>query len=140
MLSLETQTASISFLDKNILLIKMKEGAEIDVEEATENFEAVLKLAEGRKYAVLVDACVPVQVTPDARMYGANIERQRDLIAQAIVVNTLANRLIGNFIINFNKPFAPTKLFSDNETALVWLNEQVVKNVTSVSSSQSKSE
>ncbi len=131
MLITETQTASISYIDEYRLLIKLKENIEIDVEEATENYEAVLKLTKGQKYAVLIDARVPVQVSPEARKYGSNQERQKDLIAQAIIVNTLANRLIGNFIINFNKPFAPTKLFSDEETAMEWLKEQIVKETSS---------
>ena len=120
-----TKTASISYFEKNILLIKIIEDSEIDMEESKENFEATLKITEGKRFAALVDACVPVQVSPEARAFSAKKEMQENLIAQAIVVNTLANRLIGNFIINFNKPHSPTKLFSDRETALAWLREQV---------------
>jgi len=44
--------------------------------------------------------------------------------AKAIIVNSMANRIVGNFIIKFHKPIAKTRLFSDEETALAWLREQ----------------
>ncbi len=122
-----TKTAVLSYLEKDIILVKILENAEIDVPESEENFLASMELSEGKRYAILVDACVPVQVTPEARVYGSHPERQKKLIAQAIVVNSLANRLIGNFLIKFNKPPAPTQLFADYETALKWLRKEIIK-------------
>ncbi len=122
-----TKTASISYYEKDILLIKILQDSEIDVREAEETFQETLKITEGKRYAVLIDACIRVQVTPEARIYGAQKERQENLIAQAIVVNSLANRLLGNFIIKFNKPPAPTRLFPDYGIALEWLRLQVSK-------------
>ena len=127
MQSITTKTATINYYESDIVLIKLIEDSEIDVEEAEENFKATLKITKGNRYAALIDACVAVQVTPEARVYGADKERQENLIAQAIIVNSLANRLMGNFIIKFNKPKAPTKLFADYESALEWLRPLTAK-------------
>ena len=127
MTSITTKTAILSYLEKDIMILRLIEDSEIDLKEAVETFEATLKLAEGRKYAMMIDATVSVQVSSAAREYSAKKERQKNLIAQAIVVTSLANKIIGNFIIKVNKPYAPTRLFSNEEDALAWLREMINK-------------
>ena len=46
---------------------------------------------------------------------------QKKLIAQAVLVNSLATRIAGNFYIRFNKPTKPTKIFTNAEDAKSWL-------------------
>ncbi len=41
--------------------------------------------------------------------------------ATAVVVDTLAYKLIANFYLKFNKPKRPYKVFSKEEEAIKWL-------------------
>jgi hypothetical protein len=118
-----TTTAVYETIEPHLFLITMKENSHVDLAEVDENYAAVMKLAAGRRYAVLVDASHPCTITKEAMEYTNRPESYKFLIAQAIVVNSLANRLVGNFIIKFHKPASPTKLFSNKESAYIWLKQ-----------------
>lgn len=123
MKTIQTKVATISYDPKSrIVRMKILDGAEIEVENAAENREAVFQLTSGEKHLLVVDArSVNVYVSKEARAYSAAFEAGGPCIAKAFVVNSTANRLIGNFYINFNKPKVATKLFSGEEKAVEWL-------------------
>ena len=125
MKSIVTRTAEYSCLEEDIYLCKLIEGVEIDVEDTNDNLKATMEIAEGKFYAVLVDGRVQVSITKEGMANSVRPEFHKNLIANAILVNSLANRLVGNFIIKFHKPSSPTKLFSDYTAALEWLRESV---------------
>jgi hypothetical protein len=127
-----TATAEFSVLEKDLFICRMLENAHVDVADVDENHNAVLELASGRRYAVLVDACTTTTITKEAMEHAARPESYKLLIAQAIVVNSLPNRLVGNFIIKFHKPASPTKLFSDIPSAHVWLRQCMEEERTGV--------
>jgi len=110
-------------LEEQIFLCRVLPDKEIDVADTRENFRAVTEISGRQPYLILVDGTGGSSVTKEGMEDAARPEVQVNLIAQAIVVKTLANRLLGNFIIKFHRPSAPTKLFSDCETALNWLKE-----------------
>ena len=41
----------------------------------------------------------------------------------AIVAHNLAYKIVANFYLKVKKPKTPFKVFSDEDSALVWLNE-----------------
>jgi hypothetical protein len=120
-----TSTAEYTVIEEPIYLCRMLEGAEVDVKESDENFMAMIEISESQPYAVLVDARVPTTITKEAREKSGMGEQKKNLIAMAIVVTSLANRIVGNFIIRFHALDIPTKLFSDYDEALNWLREIV---------------
>jgi len=116
---------TVTMTDEGILIVKMNENAQIDVSQVKEQCEAALKLTKGEKYAVLVDARASLTATPEARSFGALPELYPNIIAQAILVTSLANKLMGNFYIKFNKPPVPAQLFKTEKGAMDWLREQI---------------
>lgn len=118
-----TKCATLSLIEKDIILIKLHEGAEIDVEDSKEMLKASWQLTNNNKYYVIIDARVSMTATKEAREWGSTDEPHKLMLAQAFVVNSTANKLVGNFIIQFHKPKAKTKLFSDVENALNWIKE-----------------
>lgn len=123
--TIEHKTVSITLLEENLVFYKIKENTVIELKDSVEMYEETLHLMQGKRYAALVDARATTSLTPEAREWSANDELHQQLIAQAIVVTSLANRLIGNFIIRFHKPKAPTRLFSSVEKAKEWLHEKI---------------
>jgi len=121
---ISTKCATFSLIDDCIVFIKLHEDVEIDLEESKIMLETSKKLIHDNKYLTLIDARTKVTVTKESREWGATEEAQKNLVAQAFVVNSVANKLVGNFIIQFHKPKARTRLFSDLESALKWLKEQ----------------
>lgn len=57
----------------------------------------------------------------DARAWFAKEEAAPFSKADAFIVDCLALRMVGNFYLNFDKPFRPTKMFDTEENAVVWL-------------------
>jgi hypothetical protein len=119
-----TKSATFSIIEEGFLRIKILEGSEIDLAESKISHKVSLEITGFKKFVTLIDARATVVVSKEAREWGSSPEAQENMFAQAILVNSIANRLIGNFIIQFYKPIAKTKLFSDELTALTWLKEQ----------------
>jgi hypothetical protein len=101
-----TKSATFSMMEEGILRIKIIEGSEIDLAESKMSHKVSLEVTNYKKFVALIDARANIVVTKEAREWGSSPEAQENMFAQAILVNSLANRLIGNFIIQFHKPIA----------------------------------
>jgi hypothetical protein len=116
-----TRTAEISYTPENrILRIKILEGAEIELSDALQNLEATKLLTKNDRYLILVDGRVSLSISREARAFAAETKNDES-IASAMIITSTANKLIGNFYINVNKPSIPTRIFSSEEKAIEWL-------------------
>lgn len=120
-----TKCATFDLIEEDILHIVLLEDSEIDLEESKLMQQKSLLLTEGKKFVALIDARAKVNVSKESREWGSSAEAQKNMVAQAILINSLANRLVGNFIIKFHKPVAKTALFTDEASALKWLRKQL---------------
>lgn len=111
------------WIDENIVFLEYKLGIEVEVEDIKEYNNAILELGKGRKLPLLVDAREGASISPEARLYAASAVSTNLKLASAIVVNTLPNKLIANFYINFNKPLIPSKVFTSMAEAVEWLKQ-----------------
>ena|ERR1700752_1734170 len=120
MLEATTRTANVSF-DGKVLLTELHEDVEVEIADVIENYNIVMDIIKGNKFVSLVITASHNSITKEAREYSNNKENYRFCIAQAIVVKSLATRLLGNFYVMFAKTFCPQKMFSKKEDALEWL-------------------
>jgi hypothetical protein len=74
---------------------------------------------------LLTDARVQADLSPEARKVAADKKNSANIIASAIVVKWLAQRLIANVFIEVNKPSYPNRVFNDEQKAVKWLLEQM---------------
>jgi len=135
--SILLKTAEIKYSrSERILFVRLLEGAEIELEDSKEMFRATMELTGGDKFVALVDGRATVQLSKEAREWGSSPEAHKNLIAQAIWTTSLANVLIGKFIIRVQKPVAKTELFYTEKTALAWLRKQLqryeIKNLVNI--------
>lgn len=120
-----TRTAEYTVIEDNLYLCRLFDNMEISAGDTQENFEAMMEIAGHKPYAVLVDARVEVTLTKEGMEHSTRPEMSKYLIANAILVNSLANRIVGNFMIRFNKSADTTRLFTDHENAMKWLREKI---------------
>ena len=118
-----TETLHLTF-DEKILTCILIGDVEIDVHHVEADFEAAKKLTEGKKYLSLVLASKHTSITPAAQKRSMAKEKYEHVVAQAIVVKSLAQRILGNFMIKFIKYPMPCELFTSKEKAVQWLNKE----------------
>ena len=129
---IEGKTATFSMLEKNILLVTMKENAEVELADAKENYEIALRLTAGNRYVSFVDARNYATITDEARNFSTQPYIYANVIAQAIVVTSLASRLLVNFLIKVHKKNknVEMQLFNDYDKALNWLKQKLAEDKT----------
>lgn len=120
---------TISLLEPHIVKINIHEDAEIDLKDAMVMREQALTLVGGKKFTILFDANHRGNITPEARTQFACKEYTDVRVGAAIVTNSIANKIIGNFFIKFNKPASPTRIFSDELTAIEWLRDRIKQSI-----------
>lgn len=92
----------ITILTATIFKLKPFEGIELNVEDVYEMRRVYLQFSNDQPFAILLDASNNFVPTEEARALLASEEFTNKRIAAAFVTRSLANKLIGNFFINFN--------------------------------------
>lgn len=97
----------------------------IDLTAAKKILEARLKFSNGSSYPVLVDARSVKSFTKEARDFLSSDEARQGVKATAILVSGLLSSTIANFFLNVTvkKPLVPTRIFSDRNKAIKWLQQ-----------------
>ena len=85
--------------------------------------KAIEKLTNKKKMPFLSIAKDGVTVTLQTRKYTATKKANKYLSAVAMVITkgNLAHRIIGNVIVKVDNRPTPTKLFTNEEKAIAWL-------------------
>ena len=124
--SIDTESATISKFDDDIVQIRFKDGIHLVLDEAKVIGDAAIDVSDGNKFLALIDATkIFSTMAPDAMEYFTH---NRELInlrmAQAIVVDNLPIKLIANFYIRVKKPAGAVKTFGKLEDAISWLSDR----------------
>ncbi|MDX2173115.1 MAG: hypothetical protein SFY56_08350 [Bacteroidota bacterium] len=121
--NIDLKKASVSLMEDGIIHIHIKDQSEIELSDAVLIFEAMEKLCGGEKHPVLIDAGEFSSIDKEARMFAASMESNIFTLADGIAYLNLAQKLLAEFYLKNNKPVVPTKVFSNRQDAIVWLNE-----------------
>lgn len=86
------------------------------------SLRAMLKeLGGGKKLPLYVYSMEFLPIHQEARDYIATAESSDYTLANAIKIDTLAKKIVFNFLLRFSHPIVPTKAFSNKEEAFSWL-------------------
>jgi hypothetical protein len=123
---LETHTVemfTIHFLSNGIVHLEVAGDTVIDVKHLKAQFDFLKSRYDGKtKFTILVESGYDSTLTKEAREYTALPGSNVLTLATAVVVKSLAERLIINFIINITSRQAmKIRLFDSKESAMKWL-------------------
>lgn len=104
-----------------IVQVNFADDVEMDKKESEEVVDAIGKLTDGKKSLVLNIGGVNTTVTAAGRDHSASEDGTKYTLADAFVTNSLPQKILANFYVNFNKPLVPTKIFSETDKAIEWL-------------------
>lgn len=111
----------VSLLEDGVVENYIKPGNIVEAEDLEELKKISSELAGYKPYVILVTSGELASFSKEARELSASKAFITNAKAKAIVVDSIAKKIIGNFYLNVNKPYLQTKLFSEKEKALQWL-------------------
>lgn len=111
----------IQFRDDGIVQVDFADELLLDVGECKELIRNYSTVLGDKKVPILHVVGKYMNVTKEAREFGASNEGLKHSIAEAYVLSSLAHKILANFYIKFNKPKVPTQFFKTKEEATIWL-------------------
>ena len=91
---------------------------------AKENIDAQERIRDNlnkKKTRVLIDMTAVSEITKEAHDYFANERTASIQRATSLLISSPVSRIIGNFFMGLNKPISPTRLFTEPQKAIKWL-------------------
>ena len=128
MRKIELEKATVA-IENDIIHIHLKSGQEIELSDAVFIVEAMGKLGDGKKYPILIDAGEFSSIDKEARIFSATAESNLYTLADAIAYCNIAQKLLANFYVKYNKPLVPTRVFANKAEAVDWLKTFLPQNI-----------
>lgn len=120
MKTIELDKAICTLLEEGVVNVIYKDNVIIELEDVVELRKVIADLTNNKYYVSVYEAGEHTSVSKEAREISPNDIHIKNRKALAIVVKSLAQRLISNFYRNANKSSYPIKVFSSKEKALKW--------------------
>jgi len=118
---IELETARVELRADGIMHVHIKEGREMHLNDAIKVVEAMGKLGNQQKYPVLIDCGEFATIDKEVRIFSTGADANIYTLADGIAYHSFAHKLLVNFYVDHNMPSIQTKVFSDNDAAIVWL-------------------
>jgi len=119
----ELEKARVELLNDNLVRIIIKEHAELDENDILKINDAKNNFVKEKSYTVIFVAPKAGNITRKARELSASETVTKNAICKAIIAPSKVGKVIGNFFISYLKPSVPIKVFSDEVSALKWIEE-----------------
>lgn len=119
---------SFYLLDGNIVILTYRAAdTDISLDDVRNHTTLLEGLNSGKPCKIIVDLREFKQsFSADALDYlSTNPRHQKIVRAQAIVVSSLAHKMVSNFYIKVNKPKMPAALFQNLNEAYAWVKEVI---------------
>lgn len=114
------------WMEDGIMFGKYKPGITIDLEVAKEVAAERIKLANGRLYSFVGFIEDLQNVTKEARDYFSQDDGVKGMKRLALITASPISKMFGNFFLKISKPSVPTRLFTSEPEALIWLREETI--------------
>lgn len=122
---IELVKSSHELLEHGIIRLVLKPNFIIDPNDLKEMHQAHLKLSGNKPFGILLITTEFAMPSPESRALLASKEFTNTHKVSAYVTKSVSAKVIGNFFIRFNKPVTPTKLFTKENQALIWLKKEM---------------
>jgi hypothetical protein len=123
LVSVSLPTMCVSLRNDGLMQIRVEAGTCSTVPMVKEAHETIGKVGKGQRYPLLIIAEKDSTLDTAAMAYMAKDDSNPYSNAEAIVIYSISQKLLGNFYLSFNRPKKPTKVFTKMEEALQWLEQ-----------------
>ncbi|MGP8217413.1 MAG: STAS/SEC14 domain-containing protein [Bacteroidia bacterium] len=109
------------WLENGIVYEIFKKNSILDLPLARQVVQERLKVSNCNYTPIFIDLRNIFYTDTKARKYLATQEAVNYITAGAMLLDNEIMKLAGNIFIKIDKPLIPTKLFTDRDKALLWL-------------------
>ena len=120
---IELEKAKVELLNGNLVRIIVKENTHLEESDILKINDTKNSFVNEKPYTVIFTAPKVGSISRKARELSASETVTKNAICKAIIAPGKVSKIIGNFFISYMKPGVPIKVFSDEATALVWMEE-----------------
>ena len=104
-----------------IMKMYIREGYTVELDDLKEIVKTTAEIGGGKKYPNLIKGGIYTSISSEARAYSATPESNLYTVADAFVIRSIAQKIIANFYLKFDKPVSPTRFFDTEKEAMKWL-------------------
>ena len=119
----KTATSKYWLMKNGVLYVKIKKDSEQTLQDAQENLRTFRQVARRDLTPVLVNLEEAKSINAEAREYYSGDEYKELHNATAILIGNPVSKVLGNIFLGLNNIGVPTRLFTNEEKALKWLEE-----------------
>jgi len=115
--------STIEFWENGIIFIKLDDNEEVKLQDSKAQYEFLKSKFDGvNRLKVLVEPGRYTEISKEAREFSAQPESNLMTLGSAVIVKSLAHRIMINFIINFSlQGSMKMKMFDSKDKAIDWL-------------------
>jgi hypothetical protein len=117
---------SLKMIDEQTVEIIYNDEVDVNLEDMEELLKHLYIFTGNKRLKRLVVCTKKSSLNMEARHYlqDENQVRKDTIIAEAVVVTSLAQKMMTNFYLKFMKDIFPSRFFTDTEKAKEWLKAQ----------------
>lgn len=118
---------SIKMFDEYIVEVQYNDNVLVAKKDVASIYELLDAVTEDRKYAKLLIIGHNTIITEDARIEVINENKRRkdSILAEAIIVKSIGQKILTNIYIKFINIHYPTQCFYVQDKALIWLSKHI---------------
>lgn len=121
--TISDRASTLEFWDNGIIYIILKDDIQIELEDSTKQYLFLKSKYDGiNKHLILVESGLDTTISKEAREFSSKPQSNEMTKATAVIVKSLAHRILINFIIKLtHQQTMKMKLFDDKQKAIDWL-------------------
>ncbi|MBA3664511.1 MAG: hypothetical protein H0W61_09930 [Bacteroidetes bacterium] len=113
--------ATVRLFNPPLVRIEITKDFVVTAKEAKELNFIMGDLSGGKEIRYMLLANEKTQFDSSSREYTASVEGSQFKKAEALIIRTLAHRLLADLYLKINKPPKPVKTFTNEEDGIDWL-------------------
>lgn len=119
---------TIAYVQPEIIEVRYKSAVMVTLEDMREILNYIYAFTQNKrvKRLIVITKNSTMELPARLLLQQENKDRKDSIVAEAVVVTSLTQKMTTNFYLKFIKDSYPCKFFTDVDKALDWLNKQQV--------------
>jgi len=118
----EHSTAIFRIYENRIFHVTVKKGELVTMDIVYKGYQFLDAFGGGEFFNIFEFSSFS-DVDPEVRVWAASPLNNNYTIVDAIVINSLPQKILADFYIRYNKPVKPTRIFNLVDRALNWIKD-----------------